>query len=198
MVRRSRWICWRAPLDHPGHFQRKEGTAVRLSTRCIEPHELFVRLAEIEFDRPQMMGALTLFKFSRRFAMSVRHQDTRSDVVHVIRESPAVTDIQVLVVVLGDQPVTGTLTSVVLGVPRPDLDRQILPGGFQHERDESTVAGRSVVGNAEVSPDVQVVLDPISPLAQLPGGKRHPVRSRRFARGSRLPPAQVPRWQGIG
>ena len=157
-----------------------------------------MRLAEIEFDRPQMMGALTLRKCSRRFAMSVRDQDSRSDVVHVVRESPAVTDIHVLVVVLGDQPVTGTLTSVVLGVPRPDLDRQILPGGFQRELDESTVAGGSVVGDVEISPDVQIVLDPISPLAQLPGGGRHPVRSRRFVRGSRLPRAQVPRWQAIG
>lgn len=154
--------------DRPRDVQRQEGAAVGFSVRCIQPHELLVCLTEIEFHRSQVMRAFIRVKGGRRLAVGMRYQPTRSDVVHVVGESPAATDIEVLVVVLGDQPGTGPLTSVVLGVPRPDLDRQILSWGFERELDESMVAGGSVIGDAKVAPNVQMVLDPISPPAQLP------------------------------
>ena len=95
------------------------------------------------------------------------------------------TDVQVLVVVLGEGPATRRLTPVILGIPRPDLDRQILPGGIERELESATVAGRSVVDDPKVAPTVQILLYPISPPTQLPSSQDHPLRHRSFATGSR-------------
>ncbi len=118
-----------------------------------------------------MMGALDSQEFTRRLTVSVWNQESNPDVMHVVAKSLAVTDVEILVVVLGQQPGTGTLTSVVLAVSRPDLDRQVLTGGLQREFDKASVASRSVVGDLEVTPNVEIGFDPVSPFPQLPGSQ---------------------------
>ena len=99
-----------------------------------------------------MVRTLADVKLGLRFAVGVRHERARPDIVHVVGKSSAMTDVQVLVVVLGEDPPTGRLTPVILGIPRPDLDRQILPGGIEGVLEEPSVAGRTVVDDPKFAP----------------------------------------------
>jgi hypothetical protein len=151
-------------IDRSRDDERKEGAAVWLAVGSIERHELLMSLAEIEFDCPETMGTFDFRQVGCWLAVSVGDRSAPPDIVHVVGEALAVHQIEVLVVVLGDQPVPRTLASVIFAVSRLHIDREVVPGCFQGELDETTWTSGSVIDRPDVTPNIEVVPDPIPSL----------------------------------
>lgn len=88
--------------------------------------------------------------------MGMGDEPARPDVVQVICEPRPASEVQVLVVVLGEKPAPSP-SPVALAVSGPDLDWKIVPRGLERELDETTIAIATEIQHVKVAPGVEEV-----------------------------------------
>jgi hypothetical protein len=170
-------------LQRSWDLQWAQRAAVWPSIGRPQLHELPVGLAQVEFNRAEVMRVLVVEAALRVLAMCVRHKRARSNVVKVVGEALVARHVQILVVVLGEIPVALSPAAVVLAIRRLDLDRERPAGSLEDEFEHAPIAAATEIVNPNIAPGVEKVNNPIATPAKLAICER--AKTRRAAQDPR-------------